>query len=167
MKKGFDFWTSNDISSFLKKYWVIYFTFFLLAIWLTVVTKNPFVFLVVGFLPCPIIWVYRIVHKPFYKFEESIEKVAPEFYEMLKQHSSKLLSIKIATSELKHKQKVMQAALLNWRDDNIDPHIKIFIKNIRRVNQSGMISLLIWFLTFIIFVFIVFFMSNMVKGVAL
>ncbi len=154
MKKGFDFWISNGISSFLKKYWMIYFTFFLLAIWLTIITKNPFVFFIVGFLPCPIIWIYRAIHNPYYNLEEDVANHDPGFYKLI------VHRLNIKSKHPKQRITVLYSELIKSRESSVDQRIVTYVKNNKRINQAGMISFSIWFFTFMIFVFVLFFNSR-------
>lgn len=160
MKKGFDFWITEDVSSFLRKYWIIFGAFDLVAMVLAIITNNPFMFLIIGFLPCPIIWIYRAIHNPLYDLEEIIAKYDPEFYKLLLDLSSKLPSIRIGTSKRVHRRGLLYTELMKSHTNKIDERIITFIKNNRSINNSGMISLLIWFSTFMILLFALFFKSQ-------
>ncbi|MBI5675885.1 MAG: hypothetical protein HZC48_08710 [Nitrospirae bacterium] len=149
MKKGCDFWTSENISTFLITYWLIYSLFYLMAIFLTMFIKNPFAFLIIGFIPCPLIWIYRAIHNPYYNLEECIKTYDMEFYE----------SFLDRLTSIKHPQKrtaFLVLELINSYKKIKDQKIITFAKNIRRVNQTGTIGFSIWFLTFMFFVFFMF-----------
>lgn len=150
MKKGCDFWISENIPTFLIRYWLIYSLFHLIAISITIFTKNPFTFLIVGFIPCPIIWIYRAIHNPYYKLEEYLERYVPEFYKVVLDRSK---SIKHS----KHRRSVFLLSELMRAYESIkDQKIIMFVQNIRRVDQSGTIGFSIWFLTFMVLVFLIY-----------
>jgi hypothetical protein len=157
MKKGFEFWVSTDISAFLKKYWVTYGVAYLVAVILTIVTGNPFVFFVVGLVPCPIIWIYRSIHDPLHNIEDSILKCDPEFYNSLLLDITRIQVVRILTSENRYRKARFFSAVKKFSERHRNQSILKFIRNNERINQSGMFSLAIWSFTFVFFLFALYF----------
>ena len=139
----------------MKIYWLIYFIIYFVAVWLSILVQNPFVYLFVGFLPYVVLRVYKAIHDPMYDLRESIEKIAPGLVQTISQQKSKL-NIKMDVDNQKHQAVFLYAGLLLLNKDDMDQRILVYIRNNKRINWNSMVSLTIWFFTFLIFLLALF-----------
>lgn len=153
MRNGFDFWASETVSAFLKIYWIFYLGIYAGAAYLTILTGNPFIFLLIGFIPYPALYLYKAMHSPYYHLEESIAEHIPEFYNQLNQ------KIELLNLSTKRRPAMLLYELIRTYEGEREP-VASYIKNIKNVNNSGAISLLIWGFSFFILVFALYLKSK-------
>ena len=158
MGTGFDYWASERIPSFLRIYWIGSNIVFALAIVLAIILRCPAAFVVLGFLPHFVLFMFRFVNKPFVNLEENLMRIDPSLYQSLVVKSEQIRGVKIFTSEAKCRAGRLQSALLQRKKDRgVDRRIMAFKRNVTRVNNSQMLALSLWFLTSFLLVFISFF----------
>jgi hypothetical protein len=160
MNKGFEFWSTKNFFPFIAAYWALFFLFDSAGTLLSVLTKNPFYYLIVGIIPYPIIKIYRILHNPYHRIEESIRQIDPELYNRSLQEETKKMVINIDSSE-----KVYNRARLIHELNRTGLHsnnlkIALYAKNVRSIDNTAMASLAKWFFTFAGLMFILFLMRS-------
>lgn len=152
MNKGFDFWITERVAVFNKKYWILFFTFYLIALSLAIWKKSVSIYFILGLLPYIRIFIFRIVHDPFYNLKKSIDEINPKLFEYILQQNHQF-NINITSSSQKHQVAKFYGGLLRLKEPDVDERIKTFIKNNNCINWTSMHSLTIWFFTLIILVF--------------
>lgn len=153
MRKGFDFWVSDTISAFLKVYWIFYLGIYVGAVCLTILTGNPFIFLLIAFIPYTALYLYKAMHSPYYNLEKSLSEHIPEFYNQLNQNIGSL-----NLSNRRRPAMLLYELIRTYESEGA--LVASYIKNIKNVNKSGAISLLIWFFSFFILVFALYLKSK-------
>jgi ABC-type multidrug transport system fused ATPase/permease subunit len=153
VNKGFEYWISDRVLSFLRKYWVIYCVFYLTAVLLAMQIKNSFVFLIIGFVPCILLFAYKTIHDPFYHLVESVNKIDPTLLQGLQEKSEKI-QIHLSDPNKKQTARFVYAAIMLLDTEDIDKRIVSFKKNNKRTFWASSIGLSIWFFTFMVLLFV-------------
>jgi len=148
MDKGFEFWSTKNIFPFIAAYWALFFLFDSAGTWLAVATKNPFPYLIVGIIPYPIIKIYRLLHNPYHRIEESIRQVDPELYSRSLQEETKKLVINIGSSEKAYNRARLIHELNRTGLHSNNLKVALYAKNVRAIDNSAMASLATWFFSF-------------------
>jgi len=124
MKNNFEYWIKNDASRFLKIHWLQYAIFYLLAIWLSLRSRNLSVFIVIGFIPYLMILIFRSSHNPFRWIEDGIKKYNAPLYE----HLSSRISEKLR-KQPQHRAFPIYGLLLTESESELDTNLLAFKKN--------------------------------------
>lgn len=142
MKDNFEYWVHQGGRHFLTLYWIQYALFYVLAIGLALKTKNPFVFLIIGFLPYIPIVIFRRARSPFGSLENGIKENDNNLYERL----LKGLPEQYDNSS-KYRAGYFFTALLKEPETTLNPTILLFKRNYHGINKQAGASLLLWFIT--------------------
>jgi hypothetical protein len=141
---NFDYWVKTDIRKFLIFFWLQYCILNILAIWLALRLGNPFAFLIIGFLPYFVILLFRGVHNPFRTLENGIKKYDALLYE----HLSKRIPDK-HIKRPKYRTASIYELFMKESEAKINSNLLVFKKNYTKINRYAMLSLSLWFFTFI------------------
>jgi hypothetical protein len=142
MKNNFEYWIKNDARRFLTFHWIQYALFSLLAIWLSLRSRNLFVYFVMGFLPYLVILIFRWTHNPFRWLEDGIKKYNVTIYERF----SKQITEKHARLP-QQRAPSMYGLLIRAPESQLDSNLLAFKINYRRINLHADSSLSLWFFT--------------------
>lgn len=145
MKNNFDYWVSYAGKAFLVIYWIQFLSIYFLAISLAVKTKNPFVFLFLGFCPYLVILAYLRIRSPFNTLKDGIKKYDGALYERL--------SRKIPEKYSKHEKKAAASLFFFLSDEpeaTLHPDIICFKKNYGKITNMATVSLSLWFITLVV-----------------
>ncbi len=153
MNKGFEYWISDRVLSFLRKYWIGYCVFYLIAVLLAMRERNSIVFLIIGFAPYIILFAYKTIHDPFYHLVESVKKIDPTLLQGLQEKSGKM-QMSLSNPDKKQTARFVYAAIMLLDKEEIDNRIISFIINNKRVFWASSVGLSLWFFTFMLLLFV-------------
>ena len=148
MDKGFEFWRTKNLFPFLAVYWAIFAMFDFIGTTIAILTGNPFYYLIIGVVPYPILKIYGLFHKRYERIEESIRQADPELYNRSLQEGTKTMVLRLGSSEKVYNRGRLIDELLRTGKQSPNPKVVAYVKNIRAMDISSMVSLGIWFFTF-------------------
>jgi multidrug efflux pump subunit AcrB len=154
MNKGFDYFSSTDRKSSTQTLLYVFFIAWVIAIVCSFLFgKNIIVYAAIAFIPYIAMKVYSSKHNPFHNIEEGIQKIDPEYYNSLLKQISKTIDIKKLTNQQQRKS-IFWGALIKDNKNSIDKQIATYRQNVKRIFNSEMTVLLIWFATIFVLVFV-------------
>ena len=115
---------------------------------IAILTGNPFYYLIIGVVPYPILKIYGLFHKRYERIEESIRQADPELYNRSLQEGTKTMVLRLGSSEKVYNRGRLIDELLRTGKQSPNPKVVAYVKNIRAMDISSMVSLGIWFFTF-------------------
>jgi len=148
MNKGFEFWSSKNLFPFLAVYWAIFALFDLVGTGVAILTANPFYYFIMGVVPYPILKIYGFLHDRYDRIEESIRQADPELYNRSLQEGTKMTVLRMGSSEKAYNRGRLIVELLRTGKQSLNPKVAAYVKNVRAMDISSMVSLGIWFFTF-------------------
>jgi len=156
MGKGFEFWSTKNLYPFLAAYWAIFAAFDFIGTTIALLNRNPFYYFILGVVPYPILKIYGFIHSRYDRLEESIRDADPELYNRSLPEETYKGAPGIGRSEKVANRSRLIVELLRTGKRSPDPRVAAYVKNIRAMDISSMVSLGIWFFTFLGLVFFLF-----------
>jgi hypothetical protein len=145
MKDNFEYWVNNSGRKFLLFYWVQYVFFYFLALGSALKSTNPYAFLIVGFTPYITMLIFRSILNPLKSLENGLKTYDISFYQRL----VKGLPEQNRRSA-KERAGYFLRAVLTEPEANLNSAILAFKKNYSRTIRHSMVSLVLWFSTFVV-----------------
>jgi len=154
MNKGFDYFSNTDRKSTIQMLLAVFFIVWIIAIACSFFAgKNIIVYAVIAFVPYIAMKIYKSNHDPFHNIEEGIQKLDPEYYNVLLNNISKIIDINKLTNQQQRKS-IFWGALIKDNNNSIDKQIATYRQNVKRILNSEMTVLFVWFVTIFILVFV-------------
>jgi len=145
MKNNFEYWINNSARNFIVLYWLQYAFFYFLAIGLALKTKNPYAFFIIGFIPYLAMLIFRGVRSPFSSLENGIKTNDISLYQRLVNELPQQYN-----QSAKYRAGYFLSVLLKEPEAKLNSAILAFKKNYYRINSHAIVSLVLWFSTFIV-----------------